>query len=320
MLGNKINVTLLCMLLVTGLFQPVFGSERRIRQEYPLKKLSANVYVIHGPADEVSKQNQGFRNNPILVVTQQGVVIIDPGSSVYTGEMLVGKARQLGKKPVVAVFNTHGHGDHWLGNHGVQKHYPDVAIYAHPGMAQAIAAGDGEMWIKAINQRTEGAIEGTRVVAPNRAVKPGDEIRFGNITFRIHANGKGHSENDIMIELVEEGVFVFGDNLRIGNISPFMASFSGNLAALELGDKTSAKVFVPGHGLSGNRSVIADYRKFIVTLKAEVKKYFDAGMSDFEMKPKVIKALQKYQAWTGFDENIGRLISLAYLEVENESF
>jgi len=311
---------LIALLLSLSLAHPAVGSDRKIKQDYPLTKLSANIYVIHGPNEEVSKQNQAFRNNPVLVVTQQGLVIIDPGSSVYIGEMLVQKARQLSDKPVVAVFNTHGHGDHWLGNHGVQKHYPNVAIYAHPGMQQAIAAGGGEMWIKAINQRSEGAIEGTEVVAPNKTVKHGDELSFGNQTFRIHQSSKGHTDHDIMIELVEEGVFVFGDNLRIGNISPFMASFAGNLAELELGEKSAANVFVPGHGTSGDRTVINEYRKFIVTLKNEVKKHFDAGLSDFEMKPKVIKVLQQYQDWSGFDENIGRLISLAYLEVENESF
>jgi len=30
--------------------------------------------------------------------------------------------------------------------------------------------------------------------------------------------------------------------------------------------------------------------------------------------------LAKYKDWSGFDENIGRLINLAYLEVEAESF
>ena len=123
-----------------------------------------------------------------------------------------------------------------------------------------------------------------------------------------------------MIEIVEEQVFVLGDNLRDQNISLFMASFSGNLAALDIAEKVRARVYVPGHGKSGGREIIARYRKFIIDLKSEVKKHFEAGLSDFEMKPKVIKALHNYKGWSGFDENIGRLINLAYLEVENESF
>jgi len=308
------------VLLTFSTASPVFAAGRDIQKDYPLTQLTKNVYVIFGPNEEVSKQNQGFRNNPVIVTTSKGVVVVDPGSSLYTGEMVVKKVKSLTDKPVIAVFNTHAHGDHWLGNHGIRKHYPKVPIYADIAVKQGIDSGGGEMWIKAINQRTDGAIEGTEAVGPDHVVKNGDEIKFGNITFKVYGEGKAHSDSDLMLEIPEEKVFLFGDVLRNENLSPFMSSFKGNLAALAIGEKLNATVYVPGHGKSGDKSIIDSYRKFIVALKSEVKKHFDEGMSDYEMKPKVIKALQPYQAWSGFDENIGRLISLAYLEVENESF
>lgn len=309
---------IVCMVATAVLAAP--SGDLAIHQDYPLTRLTKHVYVIHGPNEEISKQNQAFRNNPVIVLTGKGVVVIDPGSSVYIGEMIVNKVKTLTSKPIVAVFNTHGHGDHWLGNHGIRKRFPDAVIYGHGNMIQGIKTGDGKMWIKAINKRSEGAIEGTRAIAPDKPVKDGDRIKIGNISFRVHGIGKAHSDSDIMLELVEEKVFIFGDVLRIKNISPFMASFSSNLKALDLGEKLNAKVYVPGHGTSGDKAIIAEYRGFITSLKAEVKKYFDEGMSDFEMKPKVIKALNKYKSWSGFDENIGRLINLVFLEVEAEGF
>lgn len=308
-------VVIACLVAVT-----VQAVERAIKKDYPLEQLSKNVYVIHGPNEEVSRQNQAFRNNPVIVTTSKGVVVVDPGSSVYIGEMIVNKVKTVTNKPVVAVFNTHAHGDHWLGNHGIRKHFPKAVIYGHINIIQAIESGDGDMWLKAINKRSEGAIEGTKVVAPNKPVKNGDRIKIGNLTFRIYDAGKAHSDGDIMLEVVEEKVFLFGDVLRVRNLSPFMASFSNNLKALDLGEKRNAKVYVPGHGLSGDKRVIAEYRDFIKKLKSSVSKYFNDGLSDFEMKPKVIKTLKKYKGWSGFDENIGRLINLAYLEVESESF
>jgi len=186
-------------------------ADRAIHKDYPLSRLSENVYVIHGPNEEVSRENQAFRNNPVIVLTSKGAVVVDPGSSVYIGEMVVNKVKSLTDKPIVAVFNTHGHGDHWLGNHGIKKHFPNVVIYSHENMIQAIAAGDGDTWIDAINKRSEGAIEGTKVVAPNTAVKNGERIQVGGLTFRVYFTGKAHSDNDIMLELVEEKVFIFGD-------------------------------------------------------------------------------------------------------------
>jgi len=311
--------TLLCAVLSATVLV-VKADDLAIKKDYPLEKLTSHVYVIHGPNEEVSKANQAFRNNPVLVDTRDGFVVIDPGSSLYTGEMIVNKARDLSNKPIIAVFDTHDHGDHWLGNHGIKKHFEKVAIYAHESARDAIAGADGSMWVKAINDQSGGQIEGTQVVAPDRVVKDGDQIKLGGITFRIYYPGKAHSAADIMIEIVEEKVFVFGDVLRDKNLSPFMAGFKGNLAALELGEKTNAKVYVPGHGKSGGKAVIAEYRQFINDLLGEVKKHFEAGLSDFEMTPEVISALAKYKNWNGFDENIGKLINLAYLEVESDSF
>jgi len=317
---NWIGVVVIVLFIFSVTTQKGIAAGREIQKDYPLTQLTKNVYVIYGPNEEVSKENQAFRNNPVIVMTDKGVVVVDPGSSVYIGEMLVKKVKTLTDKPIIAVFNTHAHGDHWLGNHGIRNHYPKVPIYADLSMKQGIANGDGETWIKAINQRSDGAIEGTKVVGPDHVVKNGDEIKFGNITFKIYSAGKAHSDSDIMLQIPEEKVFLFGDVLRDHNISPFMSSFKGDLAALDLAEKVDAKVYVPGHGQSGGKELIDNFRKFIDVLKAEVRKHYDEGMSDFEMKPKVINALKGYQDWSGFDENIGRLISLAYLEVENDSF
>jgi hypothetical protein len=43
-------------------------------------------------------------------------------------------------------------------------------------------------------------------------------------------------------------------------------------------------------------------------------------MSDFEMKPQVAEALKDYADWSGFDEQIGKHISLAYLQIEEAEF
>ncbi|MDH5178108.1 MAG: MBL fold metallo-hydrolase [Gammaproteobacteria bacterium] len=311
---------LLLTIGLCSLFTSLQAADLSIKKDYPLEKLTNRVHVIHGPNEEVSKANQGFRNNPVLITTAEGIVVIDPGSSLYTGEMVVNKARSLSNKPVIAVFITHEHGDHWLGNHGIKKHYPNAVIYAHEAAINTIKSDEGAMWITSINRMADGQIAGTKVVAPDKPIKDGDRIKLGGVTFRIYNNGKAHSNSDIMIEIVEEKVFVFGDNLRDQNVSLFMAGFKGNLAALDIGQKSGAKYFVPGHGKSGDKAIIDRYRRFLIDLKGAVQKNFAAGMSDFEMKPVVIKALHKYKHWSGFEENIGKLINLAYLEVENESF
>jgi hypothetical protein len=62
------------------------------------------------------------------------------------------------------------------------------------------------------------------------------------------------------------------------------------------------------------------YKAFLATLYGSVKKHYDQGLKDFDMKEKVRADLAPYTLWANFDGQLGRLISLAYLEVEADSF
>ncbi|UCE89965.1 MAG: MBL fold metallo-hydrolase, partial [Pseudomonadota bacterium] len=248
------------------------AAERNIAKDYPLTKLTDHVYVIHGPNEMPSPKNQGFRNNPVIVITNAGVVVFDPGTSRYVGEMIVKKVKAISSLPIIAVFDSHIHGDHWLGNHGISDAYPNVVIYGHPRMKSRAEQGEGDMWIKAINQRTGGAIEGTQPVAPTTSVENGAVITLGGTSFRIHYGDNAHTDNDIMVEIVEERVLYFGDIVRQANIGPFLGSFKGNLAAINAGLATKSTIFIPGHGQSGGPEVAEEYRIFLQKLLATVTK------------------------------------------------
>ncbi|NNJ90035.1 MAG: MBL fold metallo-hydrolase, partial [Gammaproteobacteria bacterium] len=109
-----------------------------IDTEYTADKIAEDVYVIHGPLETPNPINQGFMNNPGIIITDAGVVVVDPGGSVQSGEMVISHIEKLTDKPVVAVFDSHVHGDHWLGNQAFMEKYPEVKIYAHHEMIKAV--------------------------------------------------------------------------------------------------------------------------------------------------------------------------------------
>lgn len=296
------------------------GTSRDIKKDYPVTKLSDHIYVIYAPVGEPTKENQGFRTNAVFVVTKAGVVVFDPCGSVYIGNMILKKIKTVTDKPVVAVFNTHVHGDHWLGNQAFKEANPKVSIYAHANMKKQAESGEGDRWLKLFNEATGNAVMGTKPVPPNKTVTNGEVIKFGELSFRVHYTGPAHTDGDIMIEIPEEKVLLTGDIVRVGLVGISNASFKGNIVAIDHALKTKSKLYIPGHGKAGDQRISKDYRQFLDTLRNTVAKHYEAGLSDFEIKPKVVKALSGYKDWVMFKENIGRLVSLTYLEIEAEAF
>ena len=289
--------------------------------DYPADKIAENIYVIHGPITMPDPKNQGFMNNPGIIITQAGVVLHDPGGTVQSGEMVLRAVKKLTDKPVVAVFNSHIHGDHWLGNQAVRAVYPDAVIYGHPNMIQLIEDGEGESWVNLMDRLTEGKSKGTKVVAPNKPVNNGDRIKIGQYNFINHYYGEAHTTSDVMLEIKEASVVFLGDNVLNGRVPRLDGgSIQGNIQACEEILKTNAKHYVPGHGKSGGQDVVDTGVTYLATLFDTVKSLYDEGMSDFEMKDQVTTALKDYSGWINFDGQIGKHVSFAYLQIEAAEF
>jgi len=317
------------MFILLGLFVPLLGAgAHEVVVPAVIGKLSAQhltqrIYVIHGPQALPSPKTHAFMNNPGFIVTSKGVVVIDPGSSLQVGEGVLEKIARVTDKPVVAVFNTHVHGDHWLGNQAVHARFPDAVIYAHQRMIERAQAGEGESWIALFQKMTKGALTGTQVVPPTVGLKGGEVLDFGDTQLRMLHTGKAHTDHDLMIEVIQESAVFTGDvvtNHRVPSSDvPQDADFKGQIKAINALLATDNQLFVPGHGLSGGREVPEASLRFLNILYGSVRRYYEQGLSDYEMKAQVISDLAEFKDWYNFDE-LGRVISFVYLQVEKDSF
>ncbi|MCB1802130.1 MAG: MBL fold metallo-hydrolase [Gammaproteobacteria bacterium] len=311
---------LIGMLLLSG---AVFALQKAgpLRGEWTPEQIAPGVYVIHGPAELPNPANQGFMNNPAFIVNDAGVVVVDPGSSVQVGEMVLARIEAITDKPILAVFNSHIHGDHWLGNQAIRARYPDVPIYGHERVGPKVLAGAGTQWVQLMLQLTENATAGTEVVKPDHPVKDGDEIAIGGLTYAIMNNNKAHTDTDIMVLVKEKGVMFLGDNAGHGRILRLEGgSFAGNVEALENALATGATVFVPGHGPSGGKEVAERYRDYLHTVYTTAQQGVEDGLTDFEIRPLLEPKLGPWEKWAGFDIELGKHINGAFLEAEAAAF
>ena len=285
---------------------------------YPATQVAPGTWVITGPLGEPSVENQSFMNNPAWIIAGDQVIVIDPGSSVQVGRMVVKAIRKTTQLPVTTVFNTHVHGDHWLGNQAILEAWPKAVLIAHPDMIAKAKAGEAESWVNTMSRLTGGYTDGTRAEIPTIATTDGMVSKIGTRSFKIYLSNDAHSKTDIMIE-VDNGVLFAGDNVlnqRVARMDD--GTFAGNIKAIDRVLTLPVKVVVPGHGKPGKPEIMKAQRDYFQTLFDAVKVEYDAGKSDFEMKPAVVKKLAAYQKWHGFDTAVGKQISLAVLEIEQQ--
>jgi len=285
------------------------------------QKINPTVYVVHGPRELPSAENRGFMNNPAFIIADKSVIVVDPGSSQQAGTMLLREIKKVTDKPVSHIFNTHIHGDHWLANDIIKQRYPKVKIIADPRMIKKAKAGAAQSWIDTMLSMTDGATKGTKIAYPEMAVSNGKQLKLAGLTFVIHSIGVAHSNTDIMIEYVQGSTFFTGDNVGYTRILRMNdGGFRDSIKALDRAISLNKQYYVPGHGPSGGVKLAKLQREYFNTLYTQVEKYYEEGLEDFEMKPKIEAALSKFKNWSGFSHELGKHISLAKLEVEKAEF
>jgi glyoxylase-like metal-dependent hydrolase (beta-lactamase superfamily II) len=293
--------------------------------DIPAQKLSPHVWMIYSPDGFPTPENRGMMANVIFVVTSAGVVVIDSGASLQIGQMAIRMIRKVTDKPVVAVFNSHYHGDHWLGNHAFVKTFGDkLPIYALPSTIEKLKGAEGNLWRSLMERWTNQSTLGTKVVLPNTAVRHGQVIQIGDVTFRMHHYGTAHTPSDLCVEVVQDKLTAVGDIAmanRIANMDE--GSYVGTFKYYQtLMAATGEQMWVPGHGL-GSKDLLKNYGEFMAGIWEPCLKAVEDGKSEADAKAAVLKdprVAARAKSMQGFDGNIGKYVSLAYLEAEKIAF
>ncbi len=291
--------------------------------EFKFEPLTKNVYVMHGPKEEPNVANMGFMNNPAFIISPNGLIVVDPGSTLQVGEHVLAEIRKVSKKPILAVFNTHIHGDHWLGNQAIKKAFPDVKIYGHPKMITQANGANGADWVDRMDRLTKGLSKGTKVVAPTLAVDHEATIKVDGQSFRIHHLSSAHTDTDIMIEHVDSKTLFLGDNSFVRRLGQFddSASMHGNIKALQHALALKLDHYVPGHGQSGGAdSAVQPFLTYLEKLRVGVTKGYRAEKPDYKIRNDIIGDFAAYKDWAGFDGNFGKHVNKIYLEIEELEF
>lgn len=220
-----------------------------------------NVYAVIGSTEHFTMRNGGNIANCGFIITTEGALVIDTGPTALYGEQLRALVERIGGKPIVRVYNTHHHPDHFLGNQA----FSDVPIVALAGTRRAMVE-QAEAFSDNLYRLLGTWMKGTVPHLPASDLRPGVET-IGGRRIETFALG-GHTTEDLVLLDQQSGVMFAGDlvfNARAPTTPN--ADIDAWLAALETLAAIPFEYLVPGHGpVTRRRDAIAqtaDYLRWL---------------------------------------------------------
>jgi cyclase len=242
---TKFNIGLLSIVFGLG-----FASSLSAQDLGPhFKKIKDGIFVrAEKPAD----------SNAAIILTSEGVVMIDSGHNPPDSLALSKAVKQLTPQPVRYLINTEPHSDHTTG-HFVFS--PPAIIIAHEGttesMKQAYNPKRNEKLMADYPDMRE-SFKGFKMITPHIEYRDKMTLNVGERTFELRFLKSVHSEADTAIWLPKErGIFAAASVgvKRFSNLRPFV-KISDTLEAIKMMKALNPEVVVPGHGAPGTVKIL----------------------------------------------------------------
>jgi quinoprotein relay system zinc metallohydrolase 1 len=279
--------------------------------DYALRpeQVAPDTYVFVGRTEDFSFRNGGNIVNTGFIVTRAGVVVIDTGPSKRYGEQMRTAIAAVTPQPVIRVFNTHQHPDHFLGNQA----FSDVGISALASTAQAIGA-EGNALTANMYRLAGDWMKETEPLKPQQVVTASD-ARVGGHTLTLLSLA-GHTGGDLALLDRDTGVLFAGDLVFYNRAATTPHADLGVwLASLDVLEKLPFRILVPGHGpvVSDSRA-IRQTRDYLTWLREALRGAAEQGL---DMNEAIVLAIpERFRTIALVDQEYRRSVTHLYPGLE----
>jgi len=244
-------IVVLCLAVCTS----AFGSETP-----GLQRISEHVYAYIDTKN--ASPAKSFGANAGIVEGRDGVLVIDSLVSAKEADRFLADIRNVTKKPVKFVVNTHYHLDHAWGNCRFAK-LGAVAI-CHENAGQHMAESAKSLAHPEGFGLTAKELEGTTLSAPTITFTDSMTIDLGDVTVELRYPGPTHTNDSITAYVPQDKVIFVGDIL-FTRYHAFLAE--GDLASWQrvLAElvQTPAEKIIPGHGPVSGKTDVQDMKIYL---------------------------------------------------------
>jgi len=280
------------------------------------EKLADNVYALIGPTTNRDARNLGNNANFGVIVTSDGVVLIDPGATYKGAQMIHDAVRAISTKPIRIVINTGGQDHRWLGN-GYFKAL-GARIVANENAVTDQRARVQDQMIGLANLVGSDGLAGTEAVYADETFGEHRELIIGDTRIDIYHAGHAHTPGDSFVWLPEHKITFSGDIVytdRMLGVGSQSAHLSW-IGAFEAMAAMQPEIVVGGHGRPADLvKASADSYDYLVFLREAVQAFLDEGHGMEE-----VGAIDqsRFSYLENFDSLSGRNAQRVYEELEWE--
>jgi cyclase len=273
-----------------------------------IRKIKDGIYVYVGT---------NFNSNCGIVITQEGVVLIDSGHNPTDSRAIFDAVKKLSPLPIRFLLDTEPHPDHTTG-HFVFS--PPAVIIAHEGATASMVGREKETpgrieKLAGTSPEMRKALDGYRFVPPQVEYRQKATINLGERTFELMYLKGVHSEADTAVWLPKERVLFSASGIVVDQINilrPFV-TIPDILAASKMMKALNPEFVIPGHGQPGTVKIFDDTEKYYALLLERVGKLAKEGKSLDEIKKEV--KMPEYDSWAS-KERFPSNVEAAYKAVK----
>jgi len=267
-------------------------------------------------------------SNAGLVTDREHALLVDTLFDVrLTKEMLDAMHRAAPNARIEQLVNTHSNGDHCNGNQLVKG----AQIIASKATADELAHESPRMMTSLMKQAPQmgelgafflycfGAFhfEEVEQTLPTRTFEGALDVRVGDKQVQLKQVGPAHTRGDTIVHVPADRVVFTGDILFIEGHPIIWAGPVGNwIDACNHIASLDVDLVVPGHGPVTDKRGVRAVRDYLVYVRDEAKKRYDAGMDAYAAACDI--AMTDYDSW-GDGERIVVNVATLYKEFAGDT-
>ncbi len=280
-----------------------------------VQQVTGDIWALVGETGQRNPGNLGNNATFGVVVTGEGVVLVDPGGSWNGAKAIHEAIRGITDQPVKYVIDTGGQDHRWLGNGYWQAQGAQI-IASDAAVVDQQARGSLQMTM--LSQLIGEGLAQTEPVYADITFDHAYDLELGGVGIRIVHPGPAHTPGDSFVWLADSGTVFTGDIVYVqrilgvgsqSSITDWPASFAA-IAALK------PSHVVPGHGpVTTLERATADTFDYLMNLRAGIGQLIEDGGHIIEA-PKVDQSAFAYLEQ--FEGLYGRNAQAAYEQMEWE--